>query len=189
MVLYFVYLIVNQLIMRNTSLFLPLLLLLSYGLNARTNASIIDTCDYDPECSIEYDFAVVYLTDVPGVQSYSYSCDTYTARGTLIMENGDSIYAEQGACHHFSWKAVLVTERQIVDYKDAILDFAALFEYHMNFTFIKSTIESWSSIELPESLYREIRVIDPNDYLQDFYIVLRKDTRGRDVIEVSYYGG
>ena len=134
MALYFVYLIENQLIMRKLSILLPLILLLSCGLNARTNATIIDTCDYDPECSIEYDFAVAYLTDVPGVQSYSYSCDTYTARGTLIMENGDSIYAEQGACHHFSWKAVLVTERQIVDYKDAILNFAALFEYHMNFT-------------------------------------------------------
>ena len=59
----------------------------------------------------------------------------------------------------------------------------------MNFSYIESTIAGWSSVELPESLYREIRVIDPNDYLQDFYIVLRKDRRGRDVIEVSYYGG
>ena len=96
MALYFVYLIENQLIMRNSFFLLPLFLLLSYGINARTNATIIDTCDYDPECSIEYDFAVVYLTDVPGVKSYSYSCDTYTARGTLTMENGDSIMPSKG---------------------------------------------------------------------------------------------
>ncbi|HCP40385.1 MAG TPA: hypothetical protein DIT65_01215 [Cryomorphaceae bacterium] len=179
--------------MRNTIIVLPFLLLLSFSLSASTNPyvfGILDTCGYDIECSIEYDFSEAYLSDVPGVRSYSFSCDSYTARGTLNMENGDSIYAEQSACHHFSWKAVLVTEREIVDFNGAILEFAALFEYHMQFNYIKATIDGRSIVErAPEGLYQEIRVVDPNDYLQDFYIILKEDRRGRDVIEISYYGG
>lgn len=167
--------------------------LLVSPLNGRTGPLSIpssDSCDYAPECSIEYDFSEKYLSTVPGAVSYSFSCDSYRAGGSLHMENGDSICVEQVACHHFGWNAVLVTEREVEDYRKVILEFASMFDYHMNLSLIESTVNGLAPItSIPLGINSEIRVVDPNDYLQDFYIVLSTDSRGRNVIRISYYGG
>ena len=106
------------------------------------------------------------------------------------MTNGDSIHVVQGACNHFWWEAVLVTKRAISDFKKEVLDFGYLFERHMSLRNLKTALNNYGKIEIaPEGLYQEIQVRDIHDYLQDFFVFLSEDAKGRIVIRITYYGG
>ena len=149
-----------------------------------------DTCSPDPYCSINYDFTEEEVSSLDGLSHYSFYCDESSARASIDMTNGDSIYAIQGACNHFWWEAVLVTKRTISDFKKEVLDFGHLFERHMSLGNLKTALDNYGNIEKsPEGLYKEIQVRDIHDYLQEFFIFLSEDAQGRTVIRITYYGG
>ena len=149
-----------------------------------------DTCQPDPYCSMNYDFTENEVSSLDEVTSYSFFCDESSAGASIAMTNGDSIYVVQGACNHFWWEAVLVTKRYISDFKKEVLDFGYLFERHMSLRNLKTALNNYDKIEIaPEGLYQEIQVRDIHDYLQDFFVFLSEDSKGRTVIRITYYGG
>jgi len=161
----------------------------SYAFTPETHLKS-DTCKPDPYCSINYDFTEDEISSLEGLSNYLFFCDESSAGASIAMTNGDSIYAIQGACNHFWWEAVLVTKRSISDYKKEVLDFGYLFERHMSLGNLKTALDNYGTIEkAPEGLNKEIQVRDIHDYLQEFYIFLTEDTKGRTVIRITYYGG
>ena len=150
----------------------------------------LDTCKPDPYCSINYDFTEDEVSSLEGLSNYSFFCDESSAGASIAMTNGDSIYAIQGACNHFWWEAVLISQRDISDFKKEVLDFGYLFERHMSVGNLKTALDNYGKIEkAPEGLNKEIQVRDIHDYLQEFFIFLSEDSQGRTVIRITYYGG
>ena len=149
-----------------------------------------DTCKPDPYCNINYDFTEDEVSSLEGLKNYSFFCDESSAGASIAMINGDSIYAIQGACNHFWWEAVLISQRDISDFKKEVLDFGYLFERHMSVGNLKTALENYGKIEkAPEGLNQQIQVRDIHDYLQEFYIFISEDDQGRTVIRITYYGG
>jgi len=150
----------------------------------------LDTCKPDPYCSLNYDFTEDEVSSLDGLSNYSFFCDESSAGASIAMTNGDSIYAIQGACNHFWWEAVLISQRDISDFKKEVLDFGHLFERHMSVGNLKTALDNYGKIEkAPEGLNKEIKVRDIHDYLQEFFIFLSEDSQGRTVIRITYYGG